>query len=74
MKGWIVLIDGKNEHGGPMEDVSGRFVAAGRHLKAQDFVRMNRTHFYRANRESTSELGGSAPLSLNVEVHGLANG
>jgi hypothetical protein len=59
MKGWFVLIDGKNEHDGPMEDVSGRFVAADRYLKAQDFVRMNRTHFYQRT--------GSLPANWEAE-------
>jgi hypothetical protein len=50
-----------------MEDVSGRFVAADRYLKAQDFVRMNRTGSLPANREAQCQ------LSLGVEIHRLAD-
>jgi hypothetical protein len=40
MKGWFVLIDGKNEHEGTMEDVGGRFLMGDRYLKNKGFVRM----------------------------------
>lgn len=40
MKGWFVLIDGKKEHDGTMEDVAGRFLRGDRYLKNKGFVRM----------------------------------
>jgi hypothetical protein len=40
MKGGFVLIDGKNEHEGTMEDVGGRFLMGDRYLKSKGFVRM----------------------------------
>jgi len=39
-KGWFVLIDGKKEHDGTMEDVAGRFLMGDRYLKNKGFVRM----------------------------------
>lgn len=40
MKSWFVLIDGKNEHDGTMEDVGSRFLMGDRYLKNKGFVRM----------------------------------
>jgi hypothetical protein len=40
MKGGFVLIDGKNEHDGTMEDVGSRFLMGDRYLKNKGFVRM----------------------------------
>ena len=40
MKGGFVLIDGKNEHDGTMEEVSSRFLMGDRYLKNKGFVRM----------------------------------
>jgi len=40
MKGGFVLIDGKKEHDGTMEDVAGRFLMGDRYLKNKGFVRM----------------------------------
>jgi hypothetical protein len=40
MKGGFVLIDGKKEHDGTMEDVAGRFLMGDRYLKNNGFVRM----------------------------------
>lgn len=40
MKGGFVLIDGKNEHEGTMEDVGSRFLMCDRYLKNKGFVRM----------------------------------
>ena len=40
MKGEFVLIDGKNEHEGTMEDVGSRFLMCDRYLKNKGFVRM----------------------------------
>jgi hypothetical protein len=40
MKGGFVLIDGKKEHDGTMEDVAGRFLMGDRYLRNKGFVRM----------------------------------
>jgi hypothetical protein len=40
LKGWFVLIDGKNDHDGAMQDVAGRFLMGDRYLKNKGFVRM----------------------------------
>ena len=40
MKGWFVLIDGKNAHDGAMEDVAGRFLMGDRYFRNKGFVRM----------------------------------
>jgi hypothetical protein len=40
LKGWFVLIDGKYEHDGAMQDVAGRFLMGDRYLKNKGFVRM----------------------------------
>lgn len=40
MKGGFVLIDGKNEHEGTMEDVGSRYLMCDRYLTSKGFVRM----------------------------------